>query len=359
MIFHTILNRKAERYEPEPCSAEHIIELSSDEFASFCQDPLYPYGFLQDYQDRLFQDKSGVKRGLLILGEGHRDGVFVVTEGFDYARYSAHIPNARVLQLQDTYPSLQQYCEEMRLLADNYTEKALQYQREGPYRILLSDVLEEFSNGDFNEELFIRMLCGRKEIELVESDDHELFVTLGQDYIHAEDESQYRALTQEEVKIICAKHVLFMYDEDGEQADFSGCLLKNMDLSHRALNSAILNGAKFVNCRMSGIELCFASCENVKFVGCDMRGITAEEASFRDAEFNNCDLTGGFFTHSDLTQAQFPGSEMHRGSFQSCCMARTGLDKIQPRQLNMDGVFYDEQRWQEDCSPGITYKGIE
>lgn len=41
--------------------------------------------------------KDGVNHCLLVFGENHSDGILVRSEGSNYARYSAHIPNARQL----------------------------------------------------------------------------------------------------------------------------------------------------------------------------------------------------------------------------------------------------------------------
>ena len=355
MVFYTILNRKESEFYPTACEIGKVIELSGSDYSEFCKAPLYDYEFIREVADDLARDSSGISHGLLVLGEGHQDGIFVVPEGYSYARYAAHIPNARALARESQYPSLREYGEEMEKLADKCVENALQYQREGSYRILASGISTWFPFRDFSEELFAKMLTERKEIQYVDVDVEAdaFYITLMPELTHAVDETQYKKLAQEDVDIMCTKHELWVLDAGGEQADFSGCLLDKLDLSHRNLNSAILSGAKLTDCNMNHCKLCFASCDNMKLVNCRAEHLTAEEASFRDAEFLDCDLTESFFTHSDFTQAQFPGSEMRCGSFQGCCLDSTGLDRIDTENLIMDGTVYDEQLWDTPASDSM------
>lgn len=345
MLFYATLNRKESEILPQPCEINKVIELSSSDFASFCKAPLYHYGFIQEVTDKLSRDEHGVSRGLMVLGEGRQDGVFIVSEGYDYARYSAHVPDARSIVLKDRYPTLSDYCDRMVSLADKSIDKALQYQREGPYRLLRDDAQKELQRYNLDDYLLERVLSDRPEVEYAEVVDDEIHIRPALEYVYHENEESYQKLAQEEVDVMCAKHVLWLMDESGEQADFSHCLLEGIDLRHRNLNSAIFDGAKLKDCWMDGISLCSASCEDTMFVDCSLLDTTAEEASFRDAEFRNCDLTDAYFTHSDLTLAQFPECEMIRGSFQNCCLDHAGFDRIETERLKMDGAIYNEELW--------------
>lgn len=55
---------------------------------------------------------------LLLVGEGHKDGFIIDTQGYDYARYTAHIPNAEQLAVAVQYPSLENAVRETALAAD-------------------------------------------------------------------------------------------------------------------------------------------------------------------------------------------------------------------------------------------------
>jgi hypothetical protein len=89
------LYHKADDYRAEPCEVEKIIEVSRSEFAELYRYPLKDYDFIAENKEGLRCDEQGVSHCLLVIGEGSNDGILVCAEGYDYARYSAHIPNAR------------------------------------------------------------------------------------------------------------------------------------------------------------------------------------------------------------------------------------------------------------------------
>ena len=81
-----VFRRKETDIEPTNCVIDKIIRLSQSEFDHFLSNLSGYWGFLGDNQ-------PGRYRCLLVVGEGQRDGILVNTEGSDYARYSAFMPN--------------------------------------------------------------------------------------------------------------------------------------------------------------------------------------------------------------------------------------------------------------------------
>jgi hypothetical protein len=101
MRINAHLYHKADDYRAEPCEIEKIIEVSRSEFAELYRAPLKDYGFIKENKEGLTCDENGVSHCLLVLGEGNDDGVLLCSEGYDYARYSTHIPNARQIVAQE------------------------------------------------------------------------------------------------------------------------------------------------------------------------------------------------------------------------------------------------------------------
>ena len=87
-------------------------------------------------------------------------------------------------------------------------------------------------------------------------------------------------LSQEDADVICAKHVLWLHDAGGEQADFSGYDLSGLNLSHRNLNSAIFAGTRMYETNLAQAELCFSDFTDATLFSCDLKGVTAEETCF-------------------------------------------------------------------------------
>ena len=100
MIIQAELKRKQSEYEGEACAVDKVIELPAQRFQQFCR-------ALLDDNDFIAENKNAVRQGgdarhcLLILDAEGTDGFLVDPQGYDYARYSSFVPNARSLLTPD------------------------------------------------------------------------------------------------------------------------------------------------------------------------------------------------------------------------------------------------------------------
>ena len=348
MNFRIPFHRKDNEIDTTPCVIEKTVELPSDMFDRFSRNLLNDYDFIIKNIDHMYQDRNGIRHCLLVLGENHSDGILVESEGYGYARYSAFLPGARFLIEHEQYPSLTVHADEMRWLTEKYVQKALVGQLDCQYRINLIEARNLCRQTGYTDELFIEMLSERKEFEYVEQTDESCFVTIAEPYLRQENERDYRKLTPKEVEVMCANHILWLNDAGGEQADFSNCLLNDLDLSHRNLNNAVFNDAKFTNTRLCGTELCFAVLNNAKFYNCDLSDAIAEEAEFKGVECIGSDFSRGTFTHSDFAGARFRDCDLTYVNMQSCCIEGTEFGDLNISSVNMRDCSYDEQEWTEE-----------
>lgn len=90
-----------------------------------------------------------------------------------------------------------------------------------------------------------------------------------------------RVLDQKDVDIMLAKHILWLNDAGGEQADFSNCRLEHLHLSGKNMLNVILDDAEIIGCDLENAEMCFSACNNTRFETCIMKKITAEECDFK------------------------------------------------------------------------------
>ena len=100
MILKADFRCKQVALEVEACVVEKVVELSTAEFDQFCRSMLEKYPFIREARASLHYD-DGMRHGFLVLGVGRNDGILVDTQGADYARYSAFVPNARSLLTPD------------------------------------------------------------------------------------------------------------------------------------------------------------------------------------------------------------------------------------------------------------------
>ena len=357
MIIQAELECKRTDFRTQSCSIDKVVELSSAEYAEFLLNPFDSYSFIDEFNAENHKYKDNSQPCLLVLGEHENDGILIDPQGYNYARYSAYIPNARSLVNQEQYPSLNAYENEMRSKVDKYVQKAVDGQIDCQYSIDLNEIQRQFEGCGFSEELFTEMLSDRPEFEDIEVVDGYCVVTIAEPYLRQEDEQSLRKLTAEEVEIMCAKHILWLHDAGGEQADFSGCLLADLDLSRKNLMNAVFNGAKLSNVNLGSAELCFSVFNDAKIYNCDLTDVIAEETEFNHAECIGSDFDRSIFTHSDLTGAKFRDCSMNNGSIQNCCLDKAEFGDMYLGSTSTNGCSYDKQDWSAELDGSITMNG--
>ena len=379
MNARAIFRRKEVCFEPSECEIEKVIHLSDSDFARFQQTLLDNYDFLRENAD-LMRVEDGVTHCLLVVGETLEDGILVNSEGSDYARYAAYFPNAKSFLLtqgqtqqavqaeapvEAASPSavggvsaaLLAYGEKMKKILDTVIDQALDDHDQSAYIISLPQVKETFDNDIIDDDLFTAMLRERPEIvDMDVCDGGDIMVVLSLESIIEHDLSKMRVLTQDDVEIMYAKHILFNHDEGGEKADFSGCRLTNLDMRHMQLNGADFTGALLEDVRMNDAGLCFCTFRDAKLVGCNLNGAVAEESDFCGATFTECKMRNGIFTHSNFAHTSFQDTDLWMSSFASCCIENSSIMDTETEGVNLSGASEDEESWVNDS--GIRIGGM-
>lgn len=201
----------------------------------------------------------------MLIGEGHKDGFIIDTQGYDYARYTAHIPNAEQLAIVFRYPSLENAVHETALAADTAVQKAIE-SGDKEYGINIDEVRNKFRGAGFSEGLLYAALKDRPEIESADFDGEYILCTVRDEYVRQTDPR--RALTQEEADIMLAKHILWLNDAGGIQADFSNCLVRGLNLAHKNMMNVAIDNARFADTDLQGAELNFSVINNTRFESC-------------------------------------------------------------------------------------------
>ena len=377
MQARAIFRRKEPCFEPSECEIERVIRLTDSEFTMFQQTLLADYDFLHENAD-LMRVENGVTHCLLVVGETFKDGILVNSEGSSYARYAAYFPNAKSFLLTQGQtqhvvqteapaieapnvagisPALLAYGEKMSKIIDKAVMEALECHDDSTYLLSMTEIRDANDFELFDEELFMDMLRERPEIAEMEGGDlGDILVTLTPEAITAHDLSKLRVLTQDDVEIMYAKHILFNHDEGGEKADFSGCRLTNLDMRHMQLNGADFTGALLEGVRMNDAGLCFCTFRDAKLVGCNLNGAIAEESDFCGATFTECKMRNGIFTHSNFAHTSFQNTDLWMSSFASCCIENSNIMDTETEGVNLSGTSEDEESWVND--PGIRIGGM-
>ena len=100
MIIQAELRRKQSEYEGEACAVDKVIELPAQRFQQFSRALLADYDFIAENKNAIRHD-GDTRHCLLVLDADGTDGFPVDPQGYNYARYSAFVPNARSLLTPD------------------------------------------------------------------------------------------------------------------------------------------------------------------------------------------------------------------------------------------------------------------
>ena len=116
MIIRAELRRKQSEYEGEACVVDKVIELPAQRFQQFSHALLVDYDFIAENKSVIQYDADS-RHCMLILDADGTDGFLVDPQGYNYARYSAFVPNVRSLLTPDveidrSYLSLAEPCRD-------------------------------------------------------------------------------------------------------------------------------------------------------------------------------------------------------------------------------------------------------
>lgn len=347
MIIETRLQHKPASMDIQRCNIVGIEYVTDGMFQVLKSGTLGDCTFLEKWAGKLRARPDGLTDCLLVLTNNSDDGIVIDSEGYSYPRYAAFIPDAKLLYALDRHPAMSEFVRGMTELVDRYAKLAVDCQCDGIYSLYYKDIQGAAKFNYFNEDLFMEMLSNRPEIELIETDYESYFITIAPEFRTEIDESAYKVLSQEDVDIICAKHFLFDHGSGGEEADFSGCLLRDLDLHSKQLNGAPLRGARFVNCNLEDCGFCFSDMTGAQFFHCRCAGLTAEEAQLSDAQFISSNFHGAYFTHSDCSKLKIRDCDLSGASFQNCCVDGTDFGDAELDEQQKKGCMDNKTEWDQ------------
>lgn len=146
LILNANMIYKSSGFRPQECTVEKVIEVSSDEFRHFIDCPTLRNYYLSQYRSLMgFYD--GTNHGVLFVNEENGDGLLVNSEGYDYARYSQFIPNAReIIQRHEQTAALDALKTHMDSCIDRWLKKN---ESESKFDISLTDLINDINFGEF------------------------------------------------------------------------------------------------------------------------------------------------------------------------------------------------------------------
>ena len=242
------------------------------------------------------------------------------------------------------YISLEKFARTMIEAVDEQVDKAVLYQKRGEYEIPYQEL---YKYKQFDYDLFTLMLSERDEVNMAGSDggDEVVRVWLAPKFAYEEDDSHLRELTQKEFELMYAKHLLWLDNGSGEQADFSNCLLRSIEMSNRWLENAIFDGAKIVDSGMVNTNCNNASFKGARIIKSDCMDLTATGADFSEAKISNCIFIRADMAESNFTKTAFWDCDFDNSVLRESCIEKTKFHRTDIEDCDTTDCVYDEQEW--------------
>lgn len=242
------------------------------------------------------------------------------------------------------YKTLEKFTQTMMAAVNEQVDKAVLYHKRGEYEFPYDEL---YKYNPFDYELFAQMLSEREEVNAAGcvEDEEVVRILLAPKFAYVEDDSRLRVITQKEFELMSAKHLLWMEYKIGEQADFSNCLLRNINLSDRTLENMIFDNAKIVDSRMNGANVNASSFKGTRIIKTECIEMTAIDADFTGAKFSNCDLTRADMTSSNFTQTAFWDCDFYDTVLCESCLEKTKFHRTDIVDCDTTDCVYDEQEW--------------
>ncbi|WP_312354202.1 DUF3846 domain-containing protein [Aminipila sp.] len=193
---NAILERKCSAVQTQPCVIEAVEQMDCEKFKKFSNGLLEDRQFIADHKEDMFVDSNGVIHGLLALDMESGDGILIDSSGYDYARYSAFMPNIK--------PYLD---EQIALTADKIIKDAITNAENGRWTFDIDDASKCYeihikeSNGIGG--MLISDLRERQEIGEIVVEGNCFEITLDSEYCNKLKDNE-QDLENDEVQEECA-----------------------------------------------------------------------------------------------------------------------------------------------------------
>ena len=139
LIINTNLNYKASGYMRDKCVVEKVIEIPETDFKRLLAAPLEDKYYIKQNCELMGVDDDSTSHCVLVIDCHNGDGMLIESEGYNYARYSQYIPNAReIVKAHEQVSALDSLKTHMDSCVDRWLE---QHENESEIRVPLSDFI--------------------------------------------------------------------------------------------------------------------------------------------------------------------------------------------------------------------------
>lgn len=126
-----IFERKISSFATRECAINVIEVMDENEFEMFSKNLLSEQSFIADRKDEMYIDSAGRIHGLLALNIDSGDGILIDSQGYEYPRYVAFMPNIK--------PYIEQ---QISMVAEQMIKEAAENTSNGSWAIYFDEIEE-------------------------------------------------------------------------------------------------------------------------------------------------------------------------------------------------------------------------
>lgn len=160
-------------------------------------------------------------------------------------------------------------------------------------------------------------------------------------------ESRYTPMSYAEVEVKLAKHTLWLFSGEGEQAVFSHCLISNQNFVARDFPNIIFDHCRFEDDNFNMADLSHSIFNDCDFDDCDLSYVTATGADFSGTDFGNSNLDEADFDTCNMKEAKMENIHGAYTRLQFCCIEDAYLGDYEETVIQNE-CWDDEAEWKAE-----------
>lgn len=175
-----VFMRKDNKISASEFVVEKIVELPQREYEFFTANMMNDYSFIKENKELMYLEQN-IWHCLLVVGEDGNEGVLVESDGSDYARYSAFVPDVSVF-MNKQYKTLSDMNNRLRQAVDIIVRERIQVGYSEGYTVSNEEIMNVFSMHRSMLEIIGKMLLERDEVAEVILTDEGLSISCNLEY---------------------------------------------------------------------------------------------------------------------------------------------------------------------------------
>lgn len=228
---------------------------------------------------------------------------------------------------------------------DYFVDYAIDCQFDGVFTI--GDGESEFFFGtDICPSIYEKLVREHPDISAFSRIENGYVVFLTEEKHRCDGNAKLRKPTAEEVVAMCKQHSEAMEKGEEYRADFSGCMISNVDFSDYDISEMCFKGAALLFCDFS--ESCFHNVDfsNTIFYKCSMSECIVSFCDFTGASFRDSGVDDAYFILCDFQSAKFVRSFACGAEFDVCNLTEVINDESFTDDVNTRTSVTNEIAWQ-------------